>query len=189
MLRKFVVVCGALVLGACAARGPLKATSQELVLKVATGQMVAADDNLPAHGKADHLKEFERLVAVAHQHGVQVYASDTLDWMGLWGLYQVKAHAIYLNDTLDNNGTIAVLAHEIGHVLLDPELPAPDDDIAAQAVSYIVMKRLGLDTSEETLGYYLDYGTPLSVQYTLMRRGKEIDRVVNIIMSEMPKVK
>lgn len=179
---KLFILALALTASACASTGPKPVTVTALITRVVLNEPEEA--YLPTTTVlAD---SFMKLVKVANRHGVVVIITPDLDFRGLLGLYQSRTHRIYLNTFLGTDGRVAVLAHEIGH-LLDPEQdrPSPADDIIAQAVSYIVVKRLGVDTMESTLWYYTNYGTPPELQYSLMRHGKLIDTLANQILTEM----
>lgn len=187
MIRSLVTGLVALALLGCSlatARQPY--TSTRLLLSVASHTDDKAYPFLDPIDGASHEGALGLLLVVTAKHHIPVsLVSDLLSKDELWGLYvQVPAPHIYLEASLSANGRVAVLAHELAHALT-PDLRPPDDDVVAQAVSYVVCGELGLDTEENTLSYYFYTTRGLrSTQTALMRHAATIDRVAHTILDE-----
>jgi hypothetical protein len=183
MLKKFIV--GVALVLATAASKPPKIDVQTLIVNYVAGNEGLNGDMVPAVGET-HLPDFIRLVGVAKRHGVQVFGSHELTAQRLWGFYSETGHYIVLNlDNLDTDGAVAVLAHELGHVFTFPLVRGNEGDVVAQAVSYIVCTRVGIDTAAPTYGYYNDLEGKDAVLGDLMRNAKLIDRAANELTQEM----
>jgi len=62
------------------------------------------------------------------------------------GVTRLRAREVIVTDDLSPAQSAAVLAHELGHVLM-PDLDGATDELAAESFAYILCKRAGLDVS------------------------------------------
>jgi len=62
------------------------------------------------------------------------------------GVTRLRAREVVVVDDLSGAQSAAVLAHELGHVLM-PGLDGPASELAAESLSYLVCRRGGLDGS------------------------------------------
>lgn len=186
MFKSFIA--GVVLLSSVAAGAVPKVNAQLLISSYASQGAGFTEDIPPAQG-SKHLKDFVKLVVVAKQHGVDVAVDSDMSSMGLWGLYSEKAHVIVLNPELDNDGAFATLAHELGHAFTYPLITGVEGDVVAQAVSFIICTRVGVDTTTATYEYYNHLASRDTVLTTLMRDASTIDNVSNFIFNEMSQVK
>jgi hypothetical protein len=186
MLKQVIV--GLALVASVAAAKPVKVNTEGLIARYAA-QGEGLEGNLtPATGEK-HQKEAEQLIAVAHNHGVKVFWGEDMDSLGLWGSYFERPHIILLNQTLEPDGVVAVLAHELGHVFTAPLQKGVEGDIIAQGVSYIVCTTVGVDTTQPTFGYYNDLAGRDGALRGLMRNAKLIDATAQLMLKEMSEVK
>lgn len=138
-----------------------------------------------------HAAYIRRLVGVAEKHGIVVLTADIKDGddgvlaVGLWGLYSPKYHFIAIQHFLAPNEKVMTLAHELGHALGPQELPDPDSDIVAQAVSGILCDRIGLKAVAYATSAYYRQLDPAMRDRVLAQHAREIDATVDLILNDM----
>jgi len=82
--------------------------------------------------------------------------------LGAHGVTRPHPREVVVADDLSPAQAAAVLAHELAHTLL-PDLDEPASELAAEAFSYLVCRRAGLDVSEIAFPYLAAFapgGTP-----------------------------
>lgn len=184
MLKRLLVVV-ALATTGCATAQPAEFSLSHLITAVSThvddGDMPST---VPPQTKG-HPEAFNALLWVAVKHHIPVTLVIGLaQERNLWGATSTTNH-IYLESALTVDGEAVVLAHELSHVFT-PMLSAPDDDVVAQAVSFIVTGHYGIDATDTSLGYYfwLLGGDFDKVRTSLMQNEKDIQRVADFILHE-----
>lgn len=174
---------------AVATSHPINVNSARLITEIgAVKQQTSYPTQEPIDGPG-HLKDFDKLMFLAHALGVEVVVGSDLDAKGYWGLFTENPHRIYLNPYLTNQGAVEVLAHELAHVLT-PMLRPPDDDIVAQGVAYIVCHHFGIDDTDDTISYYFWLTGDFSkAQSLILKHSKDIDKTASFILDHLPKDK
>jgi len=68
------------------------------------------------------------------------------------GVTRLRAREVIVTDDLSPAQAAAVLAHELGHVLM-PDLDGATDELAAESFAYLLCRRAGLDVSAVAFPY------------------------------------
>jgi len=71
---------------------------------------------------------------------------------GAHGVTRVSLHEVAVADDLSGAQSAAVLAHELGHVLM-PDLDDATDELAAESFAYILCRRASIDVSALAFPY------------------------------------
>lgn len=176
---KRVVLVGALALSACASVMRYDSVSMLTRIGAYRDLTLATVTSIPGN---DHGEWFAPLVGVAKKHGYNVYVEVGLNSMDLQGMTSPREHTILIDASLTGNEKVNVLAHELGHVFQPRTLHWPDSDVFAEAVSFIVCGRLGLDTGMASIGW-LRPAEELAKR-DIARYGRQIDAAADTIVKE-----
>jgi hypothetical protein len=177
-LRRFVAVCALLFVG-CA---PIQPNSQ-LMFTQLIANASREWTGLPAKGEqyAEWLPAFE---AVARTRGYQVVTmAQFRETFEAWGATFPKQHLVMLESDLSGNAKVAVLTHELGHVLQPQSLTNRESELFAQSVAYVTTQKLGIDQQDFLLGWL----RPVEQEEKDFLRlyGFQIDAVANLIAKEV----
>jgi hypothetical protein len=179
MLKRFVLGCAMAATAACAT-GPYSARSF-------AGSLDFLYDNVAPIGftkiKGDsHAHYWTPLVNEAMAHGVMVLVVDLPE--GTMGRYSPSRQVILVNKALEPNARVATLLHEIGHVLEPVGLSMFEGDVFAETVSVVTAKRLGLDITMHSAGYFLA-DAPSSGAAVVRRLAPYINIAVEHLVAEL----
>jgi hypothetical protein len=176
---------------ACATTGQFTTTSL-----MSLHALYEANPDAPRAQKVDgdsHKEYVHRLAAIAGRHGIRVMTGQIQDpddaEAVYWGFYRQDEHLIAIDTRLTPNEQVVALVHEMGHAF-GPHLPMPQDDIVAQAISYIVCQQLKLDVGSATMAYYTaDPKFDAMVDKVLMVNAKAIEATATLILEELKRTK
>lgn len=112
----------------------------------------------------DHEELWTSLIGIAGSRGFAVELSDSQHSLAS-GYTNFTSHQISIGEWIDGDDRLAVLAHELGHVMLH----GPDDvigqlygssaehrglaEVEAESVAYVVMKAHGIDRGPQSSSY------------------------------------
>lgn len=99
-----------------------------------------------------------RLYASAARLGIEVVVEAT----DSTGLFTRKTRRIRLDPQLKLDARVQVLAHELGHALAPPDLSEPEEQVFADAVSFLVVRHQR-DDLETYAAYLARFRTSLHV--------------------------
>lgn len=77
----------------------------------------------------------------------------------------------FIDESLEPNARVAVLAHEMGHALQPPFLDSEEAEVFAEAVAFLVCRRLDIDLFESAANY-------LALQHGGLRALQRYDDIV-----------
>lgn len=129
-----------------------------------------------------HASALSRLEARLHALGVSVTYGPQNEGFGAVGMTSPDRKYVWLDERLEPNGRLEVLAHEAGHVLQPETLSGNESQAFAELVGATVCYRLGMDVRKASgrwLGAY-KAGLDGALAHRL-----EIDRAVAILLGEI----
>jgi len=130
-----------------------------------------------------HARYWDPLVAFAARRNVDVITL-TFPNPTQKGGFSALHRLIGISEQLSPNEQVATLVHELGHVLSPGGLSRMNEDVFAEGVAVIVMKRLGLDIRMESAGYFLD-GASICACAPMRTLAPKIDAAAALILKEI----
>jgi hypothetical protein len=140
---------------------------------------------------------FKPLVDAVRKRGHEIIAAENIGWLlanagyldilqagGVWGFNDGNGK-IYLEASLSWDEAFATLVHELGHSLQPDELDGTDDaQVYAEALSYVVCYRLGLDTKGMSFPYLQDFKNRHRI---IQQYSRELDAQATELLAEIRK--
>lgn len=165
-----------LVLAGCAHRAPI---DQVVATALSTPYEQATFEGATGNQHAAALARLEaRLIAL----GVSVTYGPRLPGMAAVGMLSPDHRHIWVDETLEPNGRLEVLAHEAGHVFQPGTLAGPESQAFAELVGATVSYRLGMNSLKAS-GRWL--GAWKSGLDGALAHRLEMDRAVAILLGEI----
>jgi hypothetical protein len=192
-MRRLLVIVSALTLGCSAAFGSI--TLRNIVQLHEEHELVK--DDMVVKGNS-HFPFLLKLAAHARGQGIRVVALDMCQLFPedcaagetVFGYYEPAEDnkqgqtTIYLEKSVEANMMVSTLAHELGHHYQPEALVGEMEGQAfAEAVSFLVCRAIGLDTTRQTVSYL-----SLSQRqylWVLDKYHKEIDAAVAAILEDV----
>lgn len=170
----------ALGLSSCVSARPMTALDLAITLNAFSDRTFP--EKTPPIAGDSHAYAVLPLVGVARARGIRVVIKTDLR-RDLWGFYSGETHTITINGGLSLNGQVATLIHELGHAMEPPHLNDLDGQVFAEALSYVVCKRLGLDIWRSTFTYLQGSAEKQArIAATLRKHGDEIDAAAALLI-------
>lgn len=100
----------------------------------------------------------------------------------LWGYYDATDRVLYVDRALQPNALFATLVHEYGHSL-QPKGLGMNGQVYAEALSYFVCQKLGLDIGDASMAYMAD--PDFNYSDILQRYASKLMLDVNLLVGEL----
>jgi hypothetical protein len=127
-----------------------------------------------------HRWVIESLTKWAKTQDIDVFFED-LDKVGLYGQTSCQPGCdIVINNTRPINTQASTLLHELAHVIV-PDGFRVKAEVLAESVALLAGKRLGLDTTKQSLAYLAQFPA-LTREEVLVAEEKAIERAVKILV-------